>query len=79
MPLSGNSDSVFYSEREIGRIWENYRSFKGNFHHQAATVLHRNGTGCPVSGCTRCDVSDCFYADFIQTYWGCPGSDWQIM
>lgn len=74
IPLPGNSDSVCYSDKEIGRVWENYRSMQGNFHHQTATVLHRNGTGCPVSGYTRCDVSDCFYTDFIRIYWVVPGA-----
>jgi len=76
--VSGKSEIVVNSDIEIGRIWENYRTSRGNFHSQNAAIFHRNGTACPVSGCTRCEVSDCFYAEFIHSYMGCAKGDWYL-
>ena len=52
IPVSGNYEIIVSSDREIGRIWENYRTSQGNFHSQNAAIFQRNGTGCPVRGYT---------------------------
>jgi hypothetical protein len=75
IPVPGYTATIVKSDMEIGLVLKNYYSSSGNFHSENVTAFNRKGTGCPVSGCNRCEVSDCFYAEFIHSYWGCPGGD----
>jgi hypothetical protein len=59
----------------LNLVWCNYRTGKREQGENIAMAIHRYGTGCPASGCIRCDFPGCFYAGFIREYWNCPGCD----
>jgi hypothetical protein len=50
-----------------------YQNVKEDNQQLITSSVFRDGSGCPASECVHCDLSDCFYADFIRKYWDCPG------
>jgi hypothetical protein len=69
------SPVLFQAGDDVGRIWENYRNVSGNFNKQNTAIFRRFGASCPSNGCGRCEISECFYSEFIHQYWKCPKGD----
>ena len=65
----------YQAGEDVSRIWENYRNAEGNFHKQSIAVFQHSGAACPVIGCGRCNLADCFFCEFIHHYWKCPSGD----
>jgi len=75
MPVLKDPRQIVMAGDNLDLVWCNYRTGKTAHREQVATEIHRYSTGCPASGCFRCDSSECFYAGFIRHYWKCPGCD----
>jgi len=75
IPVFENPSGLFQAGEDVGRIWENYRNVKGNFHKDSAAVFQRYGTPCPSTGCGHCEFDDCFFSEFIRIYWNSPKGD----
>jgi len=75
IPEFENSSGLFQAGQDVGRIWENYRNVKGNFHNQSVAVFQHYGALYPTIGCGRCELPDSFFDEFIRNYWDCPKGD----
>jgi hypothetical protein len=73
--LSDNQSVLYQAGEDVGNIWEYYRSPKGNFSRQSIAVYHRYGASCPSNGCGRCELTDCFFYEFIHKYCNHPKGD----
>jgi hypothetical protein len=58
-----------------GHVRCNLSVSKAKFQDLGDAEVRRYATDCPVSGCSRCDLTDCYYAVFIRHYWKFPVCD----
>jgi len=77
IPVFENSPGFLQAGEDGGRIWENYRNVKGNFHKQSVAVVQPYGALCVSVGCGRSEFPDSFFSEFIRNYWDCPQGDWR--
>jgi len=75
IPVFENFPGSFQTGEDAGRIWENYRNVKGNFHEQSVALVQRFGASGPSIVCGRSELPDCFFGEFIRNYWDCPNGD----
>jgi hypothetical protein len=51
-----NSLGLLQTDKDIGRIWENYLNLKADFHQKSAEIFQGYGSSCPAVGCGRCEL-----------------------
>jgi hypothetical protein len=73
--LSEKQPELYQAGEYIGDIWKYYRNPMGNFSNQSIAVYNRYGASCPSNGCSRCELSDCFFYEFIHYYCNYPKGD----
>jgi hypothetical protein len=68
-------DGIVMAGDDPGYVWDNYRNGKEFLHGCITESAERFGPECSANGCIRCQLEDCFYADFIRDYINYPISD----